>query len=196
MGYYDDPDNVQQYIEMAEGYDGRELVEALARHLPPGSTVLELGMGTGKDLDLLNRTFRATGSDNAQPFLDLYRERHPQADLLLLDAITMEAAIDAGRTFDAIYSNKVLYHLTREEMRSSLRQQARVLNPGGLLLHSLWYGDGEEEMHGLYFAYYTEDTFFEWVAGDGLGAELAVIETSRYTEMEPDDSFYVVLRKK
>jgi len=191
MGYYDDPENVREYIEMAKGYDGRELVEALARHLPPGATVLELGMGPGKDLDLLNQTFRATGSDFSQPFLDFYHEQHPQADLLLLDAVTMDAAIAAGRTFDAIYSNKVLYHLTREKVRASLRQQARVLDPGGLLLHSLWHGDGEEEMQGLHFVYYTEDTF-----GQLVGDEFEVVEWVRYTETEPDDSFYVVLRKK
>jgi len=191
MSYYDDPKNVQQYIEMAEGYDGRELIEALARHLPAGATVLELGMGPGKDLDLLKQTFGATGSDAAQPFLDRYRERHPQADLLRLDAVRMDAAIDAGRTFDAIYSNKVLYHLTPDELRVSLRNQACVLNPGGLLLHSLWYGEGEEEMHGLHFAYYTEITFAALV-----GDEYETIETARYTEMEPDDSFYVVLKKR
>jgi len=190
MCYYDDPKNVQQYIEMAEGYDGRELIEVLAKHLPPGATVLELGMGPGKDLDLLNETFRATGSDCARPFLDLYLERHPQADLLLLDAVTMDAPIAAGRTFDAVYSNKVLYHLTREELRASLRRQALVLNPGGLLLHSLWYGDGEEELHGLRFVYYTEATF-----GELVGDEFRVVETARYTEMEKDDSFYVVLEK-
>jgi SAM-dependent methyltransferase len=191
MGYYDDPKNVQQYIEMAEGYDGRALIEALARHLPAGATVLELGMGPGKDLDLLNETFCATGSDAAQPFLDRYWEGHPQADLLLLDAVTMEPAIDAGRTFDAIYSNKVLYHLTLGELRTSLRNQARVLNPGGLLLHSLWYGEGEEKMHGLHFAYYTEATFAAL-----LGDEYEIVESARYTEMDPDDSFYVVLKKR
>ncbi|MCJ7549651.1 MAG: hypothetical protein MUQ30_08210 [Anaerolineae bacterium] len=42
MGYLDDPENVEQYIEMADGYDGRELAEVLKRHLPEGETVLEL----------------------------------------------------------------------------------------------------------------------------------------------------------
>ena len=59
MGYYDDPKNTQQYIEMAEGYDGRELIEALSRHLPAGATVLELGMGPGKDLDILKNSLCA-----------------------------------------------------------------------------------------------------------------------------------------
>jgi len=191
MSYYDDPKNVREYIEMAEGYDGRELIEALSKYLPAGASVLELGMGPGKDLDLLNKTFQATGSDSAQPFLDLYRKRHPQADLLLLDAVTLDAAAIGERTFDAIYSNKVLYHLTRDQLRTSLRNQARVLNPGGVLLHSLWYGDGEQDMHGLHFVYYTEDTFRALV-----GDEFEIVETVRYTEMEADDSCYVMLRKR
>jgi SAM-dependent methyltransferase len=191
MSYYDDPANVEEYIQMAEGYDGRALIEILAQHLPPGATVLELGMGPGKDLDLLNETFRATGSDNALPFLDRYRASHPEADLLQLNAVT----VDTDRTFDGIYSNKVLYHLTRDQLRASLQAQARVLRPGGLMLHSMWYGEGEEEMHGLHFAYYTTASFAELVAG--LADKLfEVVETARYTEMEPDDSLYVVLRKR
>lgn len=77
MGYYHDPSNVREYLEMAEGVDGRALVEVLACHLPAGSTVLELGMGSGKDLAFLSASYRVTGSDNAQTFLDLYRQTHP-----------------------------------------------------------------------------------------------------------------------
>ena len=52
MTFYDEPKNVQQYIDMAEGYDGRELVAALTEYLSAGAVVLELGMGSGVDLDL------------------------------------------------------------------------------------------------------------------------------------------------
>jgi len=187
MSYYHDPENAQEYIELAEGFDGRELIEALSKHLPAGATVLELGIGPGKDLDILSETFQAAGSDYARPFLDRYRNLHPEADLLLLDAVT----VDTERTFDAIYSNKVLYHLTREELCTSLRHQARALNPGGVLFHSLWYGEGEEDMYGLHFAYYTEETFSQLV-----GDEYEIVETARYTEIETNDSFYVVLRKR
>jgi SAM-dependent methyltransferase len=144
-------------------------------------------MGPGKDLDLLGECYKATGSDNAQPFLDRYRRLHPQADLLRLDAVT----VDTDRTFDAIYSNKVLIHLTRDQLWASLHGQARILNPGGILLHSLWYGEGEEEIHGVHFAYYTEATF-----GDLIDDRFEILETVRYAELETDDSFYVVLRKR
>lgn len=187
MGYYDDENNVEQYIEMAEGYDGAFLIDALRQRLASGSTVLELGMGPGKDLLLLSQHFKATGSDSSSVFVERFRAQHANADLLQLDAITM----NTDRQFDAIYSNKVLYHLTREQLRHSLEQQERVLRPGGLALHSFWYGDNEEEMHGLHFAYYNEEQL-------RAIAELhyEVVQIERYTEMETDDSLYILLRKR
>jgi cyclopropane fatty-acyl-phospholipid synthase-like methyltransferase len=187
MGYWDDEKNVDDYIDMAEGYDGRELVGILRNHLEDGATVLELGMGPGKDLDLLASHYRVVGSDSSRTFLDKYREAHPDADLLLLDAAT----IDTDRRFDAIYSNKVLHHLTRQALAASFQRQVRVLNSGGILLHSFWYGDREEEMHGLRFVYYTEDAISQLVA-DGL----ALAESKIYTELEEDDSLWVVLKKR
>jgi SAM-dependent methyltransferase len=187
MGYYHTPESVDQYIDMAEGYDGRELIEVLKKYLPPGSTVLELGMGPGKDLDLLGESFQATGSDVSPSFLDRYRAQHPGADLLLLDAVTL----DTQRTFDAIYSNKVLMHLARDELRASLRRQAEVLHDGGLLLHSFWYGDQVEEFSGLRFIQYTVVSFAQVV-----GPELEMVEAERYTEMEQDDSIYFLIVKR
>jgi len=186
MGYYDDPKSVREYLDMAEGVDGRALVEVLARHLAAGSTVLELGMGPGKDLAFLSASYRVTGSDNAQTFLDLYRQSHPDADLLLLDAVT----IDTERRFDGIYSNKVLQHLTREEARASIRRQAEILTESGIALHALWYGEGEEIFSGLRFVYYTEESFAAL-----LGDAFEVVASARYAEMETDDSIWFVMRK-
>jgi trans-aconitate methyltransferase len=108
MGYFDNVKNVRDYIRMAEGYDGRELIENLKKHLRSGSSVLELGMGPGKDMDILAGTYRVTGSDSSRIFLDMHRQTHPEADLLQLDAVT----IKTDRRFDCLYSNKVLQHLT------------------------------------------------------------------------------------
>ena len=188
MGYFDKAKNVHDYIRMAEGYDGSELIGILEDYLPPGSSVLELGMGPGKDLDLLAESFRATGSDISRVFLDLYRRKHPDADLLQLDAVTLET----DRKFDCLYSNKVLIHLRKDELAESLIRQREALNDDGILFHSFWWGDREEEMHGLRFVYYTEaairplvgDLLLEWI---GFG---------RYKEMKKNDSFYMVLKRK
>ena len=81
--------------------------------------------------------------------------------------------------------------MTREELKKSLKKQWEVLNANGILFHSLWYGDKEEEISGMRFAYYTEETF-----GDIVEGEYEKLETTKYTELEENDSMYVVLRKR
>jgi SAM-dependent methyltransferase len=184
--YYDDEKNALGYIKMAEGYDGRALIEKMPAFLPKNSTVLELGMGPGTDLQLLNEHYVATGSDRALPFVERYRTLHPKADVLQLDAITLKTE----RKFDAIYSNKVLYHLTKDELQVSLARQAQLLNDGGYLFHSFWVGDSVEEQHGLTFVYYTEESL-----GAIIEKPLELVAIERYAEMEDDDSLWVVLRK-
>ena len=186
MGFFDDAENVFEYIKMAEGYDGRELVNVLKRYLSAGSSVLELGMGPGVDLDLLAQTYRVVGSDASQVFIDLYREKHPNVELLEVDATSF--CLD--RNFDCIYSNKVLHHLTREDLRRSFISQREHLGEVGLLMHSFWYGDREETEQGLRFVYYTKEILM-----DVIGSGFEAVESSRYTEMEDEDSFYILLRK-
>ena len=139
MNYFEDMTNVKEYIQIAEGYDGQFLIDILKKYLKPGSTILELGMGPGKDLEILSQSFKVTGSDNSKVFLDLYKKRKKDADLLFLDART----IMTDKKFDCIYSNKVLIHLTREELKQSFEKQKEVLNRNGYLFHSFWKGNKE-----------------------------------------------------
>ena len=90
MGYWHDEEKVEQYVGATEGYDGRALVEVLQRHLPEGASVLELGMGPGKDLAILAETYPVTGSDVSGAFVDRYLAAHPGADVMVLDAATIE----------------------------------------------------------------------------------------------------------
>ena len=183
MGFYDDENTALQYIEMADGYDGRELIEVLKLHLPLGASVLELGMGPGVDLSILKTHFEATGSDFSQFFLDRYRDSCPDSDLIQLDAVEL----DTERVFDCVYSNKVLHHLTDEELKQSFRRQKQVISENGLIMHSFWYGTGVEEHHGLRFVYQTEETLRSIV-----GAVFNVLDIVSYKEMEDDDSLYVL----
>ena len=124
VAYYHAEESVRKYLQMADGYDGRELIDVLNKLLASNSTVLELAMGPRKDLEIPSESFRVTGSDNSELFPRRYRTKHPDAGLVLLDAV----ATDIDRTFDCICSNRVLIHLTTEELAHSLRRQASVLN--------------------------------------------------------------------
>lgn len=184
MAFFDDLQNVLRYEKTAEGFDGRELVERLVARLDPETAVLELGMGPGRDLDLLLEAgVSATGSDAAQPFLDRYGERGGEAETLLLDARTLET----DRPFGAIYSNKVLQHLTPDELRASLRRQAELVGVGGLLFHTFWRGADEETHHGMLFCRYEEDALAEL-----LPPGLRIEEAGRYCEIWEEDSLWVL----
>ena len=187
MNYFNDENNVEEYIRMAEGYDGREFIPVLRKRLRDDSTVLELGMGPGNDLELLSEHFQVTGSDSSHAFLERFRLAHPDADLILLDA----AAMDTDRRFDCIYSNKVLHHLSKAHLEESFRNQAKLLNSDGLLFHTFWYGDSEEEHSGMRTVYYTPETLRQLI-----GKEFEVLTVHLFAEMEENDSFYIIMRKK
>ncbi len=186
LGFFDTEKNVFEYIKIAEGYDGRELISILEGILPPSSTVLELGMGPGKDLDILSENFKVTGSDLSKVFIDLYRKKNPGADLLLLDAVTLKTP----RKFDCIYSNKVLQHISKDDLKASFQRQGEILNDNGILFHTFWKGDREEMMDDLLFVYHTVDGLKELI-----GDRFQMIRSEIYTEMEENDSILIILRK-
>jgi trans-aconitate methyltransferase len=187
LDFFKDKSNVEEYINMAAGYDGRELIQILKSVLKKGASLLEIGMGPGVDLDILKEDFKVTGSDYSEIFLDKYRERCPDADLLCLDAINLETE----RSFDALYSNKVLHHLQKEELEKSLNRQISLLNEKGILCHSFWRGNKQEEMRGLFFQYYMEDDISKL-----LEASFEILRIDIYEEFEKDDSFLILARKK
>ena len=187
MGYFDSEKNVNDYIKMVEGYDGTELINELRSYLKEGSTVLELGMGPGVDLDILAKYYKVTGSDSSKIFVERYKKLNPDADVFVLDAKNMEL----DRKFDCIYSNKVLIHFTKEECRQSLKKQKTLLNKKGILFHSFWHGDMVENHHGLLFTYYLEDELRAMVKDD-----YDILKIGKYMEFEKDDSIYLILQRK
>jgi len=187
IDFYEDPANVESYSQFTPAHDGALLVDALRAELPAGASVLEIGMGPGKDLDLLAEHYTVTGSDLSHAFIDRYRAKHPDADLLYLDARTL----DTDRRFDAIFSNKALIHLSAEELQESFARQHAVLNDGGLMLHSLWNGTGTKQFGELTLTYHN---------APGLTAMLEpafdILALELHAKMADGDSIYVLARKR
>ncbi|MBI9045676.1 MAG: class I SAM-dependent methyltransferase [Anaerolineaceae bacterium] len=186
MSYFDRPENVKNYINMAEGFDGRNLIKILKDYLHQDASVLELGMGPGKDLDLLKGRYQAIGSDYSRLFLEYYQKKNPNADLLHLDAISLLTE----RSFDCIYSNKVFHLFPIEKIQQSLKRQYRILNKNGICLHSFWYGNESGEIQGLKYYYYTEKSILT-----SFFSEFELLEFKRYSEIDENDSFYLLLKK-
>ncbi len=187
MSFYHDKKNVEEYIKRVEGYNDREIIAEMEIFLINNAKILELGMGPGTDYTVLSQKFKVTGSDYSEIFIERFREMNPDADLMVLNAIN----IDTDRTFDGIYSNKVLIHLTRCELINSIERQVQILEPNGIVCHSFWYGDKEEDQDGLKSIFYTEDILQEL-----FNIHYKIIKIEKYQEIEPEDSIYIIAQKK
>jgi len=186
MGYYDTKKGILEYSKRSQKWGGPKLIKILKKHLPKNSTLLEIGVGPGRDFDLLKKIYTATGSDNSKVFLENYKKQNKKADLLKLDAVTLRTA----KRFDGIYTNKVLQHLTKRELRKSIKRQKEILNPKGIAFHSFWKGNKTEYKRGLRFVYYEIEQLKKIIENS-----FEILEIKTFTEMEKNDSSYVVMKK-
>ena len=186
MSFYDSSENVDKYIEMCKGYDGSNLHELLSRHIKNQSSLLELGCGAGNDIAVFKKNYKVTGSDNSLEFLNRCKLKYPGVDFVQLDAVEL----DINKSFNCIFSNKVLHHLSEAELRESLKKQSNLLSNNGVIAHSFWLGDGCEEMHGLRFNYYSKKQIVSIVS-----EYFNIIDTLNYQEFEESDSLFIVAQK-
>ncbi len=181
MAFYHSTDNATAYAKMCEGYDAADQLDVLYDHLPEGASLLEVGSGPGNDVALLKEKYDVTASDYSPAFLEMIKERFPGVKAEQVDAVTL----DTEGPFNAIYSNKVLQHLTDTELSKSFARQANLLSNGGLVYHLIWteleYPDapqglhyiarGEQEMAAAmapYFEIVATQSFGEFSEGDSL----------------------------
>ncbi len=189
MDYFMKRENVEQYKKMIDGYDGIWLIRKLDKYLEKGKSILELGMGTGIDYELLSKKYNVLGTDNSPIFINDYIKNNPKGNVQILDATN----INLNKLFDCVYSNKVLHHLTMEDFKKSLIEQHRVLDDKGKIFMTLWYGKYEEKifLNGeMRFTLYEEQDI-ENIISDSFN----IISMERYTELEEKDSLLVVLEK-
>ncbi|MGO3168477.1 hypothetical protein, partial [Senegalia sp. (in: firmicutes)] len=71
-----------------------------------------------------------------------------------------------------------------------INRQYNILNEGGLALHSFFKGQSEEIVEGLKFVYYDKDELMEI-----FGRRFKIIDIEYYTEMEYEDSIYIIVKK-
>jgi trans-aconitate methyltransferase len=188
MAYYDSKKSVKEYIRMARGHDGREIIARLKEHLPAGSSLLELGSGPGTDWNLLKEDYQVTGSDKSLEFLKYLRANNPEGVFLELDA----ASLKTDLSFEGIYSNKVLHHLEDEDLHASVRRQYEILQPEGIVCHSFWHGQDSEIYNDLFVNYHSDEGI--GILFDEYFDHMLFLF---YQEFEKGDSFlYIGKRKK
>ena len=185
--YYKTKESVKEYIELAKDVNGLELIDLLKQYLPEHSELLEVGSGPGTDWRILNAFYKVTGSDNSLLFLDYLRKENKEGLFLHLDA----SSLDTLEKFAGIYSNKVLHHLTDDELKQSVKRQYEIVDSKGIICHSFWKGSGSEVFKGLFVNYHTKESLEEV-----FGKYFEILLMQDYAEFDPSDSILLIGRKK
>jgi ubiquinone/menaquinone biosynthesis C-methylase UbiE len=169
----------------------------LLNRLEPGSSVLDLGCGSGKPADVeISKEHQVTGVDISQTQINLARQNIPTGHFLHGDAGSAEFP---PSSFDAVVSFYTLEHIPREEHKTVLRHIYKWLRVGGLLLISMEAGDYDDVMGEwlgvpMFISCYDPDTMKQMV--NEAGFEL--LETAIETQLEGvnDIPFLWVLGQK
>lgn len=185
--YYKTKESVSEYIKLAEGHNGGQLIKKLNAFLPNNSYLLEIGSGPGTDWKILSDSYEVVGSDFSDEFLKRLKVNHPNAEFLELDASTLVT----NKKFDGIYSNKVLHHLKDEALEASVRRQHALLNKDGIICHSFWKGEGSEIFKGLFVNYHTKDDLVRI-----FDEYFDVLFMEEYEEFEAEDSILLIAKRK
>ena len=185
--YYKTKKSVEEYIRLAKDVSGEQLIEELKKVMPANLDLLEIGSGPGTDWKILNKSYRAIGSDNSTEFLNRLISENPNGEFLELDAITLSTY----KKFDGIYSNKVMHHLTDKELGDSIKRQYEILKPKGIICHSFWRGEGSEIFKSLFVNYHSVMTLTK-----AYKNHFEILSIENYKEFDDDDSLLLIARKK
>lgn len=178
--------NNKEYRNTATGDSNKELIDILENLLPQNSTLLVLGIGSGRDITILSEKYKVTGSDFSKLLLAFFGKSNPNVELLNLDPVELST----DKKFDCVFSNKVLNQMDEEDFSKSLSNQYKLINENGLLVHSFWSGEKEENHHGLKWVYYTEEKL-----KDLIPEEFKIIDIKTYRQNLNYDSLCLVLKK-
>ncbi|CAM0135752.1 hypothetical protein VKS41_001818 [Umbelopsis sp. WA50703] len=108
-------------------------IEKLAKELPKGAKVLELGCGAGvpSTQTLISRGFDVTGVDISAGQIALAREHIPEATLIQSDMMSLEFS---PASFDAVVGFYSIFHLPRDEQAVIIGRIQEWLKEGGWFL--------------------------------------------------------------
>jgi ubiquinone/menaquinone biosynthesis C-methylase UbiE len=173
----------------------RQALAPIARHLAGRSNsdtrLLDVGCGTGRFLVQIKSNWprlKVAGVDLSPHYLAEARERLEAWSRVELVQGAAEELPFAEAEFDVVTSVFLLHELPRKVRHAALREMARVLKPGGMLVmvDSLQRGDRPEyealldhfptAFHEPYYDDYTRDDLLAVLEGSGLqvaGVELA-----------------------
>lgn len=185
--------NVDEFYEGTVNADMSATYSVFEEHLSPGSHILDLGCGSGRDsLYFLRQGYRVTSFDYSEEMVRRASELTCQ-EVIHGDMLTM----DFREEFDAVWACASVLHIPLLDISKVLTNCHWALNDGGIMYMSFKYGIGETERGGRHFTNFTEDTFLDLLNELDL---FKVLKFWKTTDVRPgrDEEFWlnVIIQKR
>lgn len=114
-----------------------EMQFLLDKYSLPRERVLDLGCGNGRYFEYFKkRGVNYFGIDNSEKLIKIAKNKYPEGSFRLADVLNLPFS---DNFFDKTFGIAVLHHIPSEELRIQfLKETERVLNPGGILILTVW----------------------------------------------------------
>ncbi|MPW27072.1 methyltransferase domain-containing protein [Alkalibaculum sp. M08DMB] len=149
------------------------------KHLPKGSTILDLGCGSGRDSKaFIEEGYQVYAIDGSQELCNFASEYIGQEVICK----TFEQ-LDYEGNFHGIWACASLLHIPYVDLPKVIQKISKALKPDGYLYASFKYGDFEGERNGRYFTDLTESRLADLI--EPL-KELSILETMITSDIRAD----------
>ena len=151
--------NAESFIKTTASVDFQETQDRFLRCLEPGSRILDLGCGSGRDARyFLEKGYQVDATDGSAEICRLASEYTgiPVKQMLFSE-------LDAVSEYDGIWACASILHLSEDELRDVMHRIGTALKEGGIFYTSFKYGDFAGERNGRYFKDFTEESFREFL---------------------------------
>ena len=158
--------HAQDYFNQTIEVDPSSFLLPLVKHLTPGSKVLDVGCGSGRDMLWLTELgFHCTGLERSPDLAALARQN---TGLPVIEA-DFEAFDFSPMNVDGILLIGALVHLPHERFSPVLSNILKALKPGGHALITMKQGQGRQELEdGRVFYLWEKEYLFSMFKKTGL----------------------------
>jgi len=156
INYYQD--NSIDLIERYNNADMSSLHQLLNNHLDKPSKVLDIGFGSGRDLEFLyNAGHNIWGIDATKSFVENAKKKFPDISTHFIQASLPFKSLFINTKFDSVISIAMWMHLKKEDYCKSVESITKLLNKNATIVIS--FSRGKRNNDERYF----EDVDIEYL---------------------------------
>ncbi len=135
--------NVTKLVDRYDNADMSQLHQLLLKYIPANSTILDIGFGSGRDLDFLQSCgYDIWGMDPSEKFIENAKKRFPniQEQFIETGVPFDKSSIGLNREFDALISIAMWMHLEHTQYADAVESIVSVAKDNSTIVIS--YSEG------------------------------------------------------